>query len=43
MEAGKLSPSVVTWEVEGSVPIPVALLVAMAELVSDALRMLKIF
>jgi hypothetical protein len=41
-EAGKAAPSVTIWEVDGSVPVPAALLAAMAELILDALRMLNI-
>jgi len=41
-ENGKVSPAALVWTVEGSVPVPVALLAAMADVVLDALKLLNI-
>jgi len=41
-EPGKAAPSETAWEVDGSVPVPAALLAAMAELILDALRTLNV-
>jgi len=42
VEHERVAPSVTVWEVEGHVPVPAALLAAMAELIIDALRMLNV-
>jgi len=41
-EKGKIAPSTTLWEVEGSLPVPAALLAAMSEVILDALKMLNL-
>jgi len=41
-EKGKVAPSVLIWEVNGSLPVPAALVAAMAELILDALQLLNV-